>query len=78
MQKPQRLVDLRAKAKNLALEITNGNVELDLSPEDVRFLIMCRTIGFGTVHVLSIHEGKPQSALRVEEKIMFNRDVSFE
>lgn len=73
----QTLSNVQKKANELAASILKCDTDFELYPEDIRFILTCRALGYGTISELSVHEGRPQVAKRVEERLRFNQEINF-
>jgi len=73
-QQNQQLVrSVRENASKLAQSM--GVDDFEIAVEDIRFLVLCRSIGFGDIEQLSIQHGRPSVAKRCVERYDFKRDL---
>lgn len=76
--KQTTIVNLRLKAAQLTKDFLEGKYELDLTPDDIQFILTCRALGYGTFEKLTVTEGRPSVGMRVEERIDFRKELKFD
>jgi len=51
--------------------------EVDITAQDVKFLLYCQAVGHGSVELTIVH-GHPGTAVRTQERIDFSKEITFE
>ena len=74
MLRTPQITNIRASAEKIAKECGVDNFQL--TPEDIRLLLICRAMPYGKL-TITLHEGKPTSVQRIEENISLTKEIFF-
>jgi hypothetical protein len=68
----QSITNIRLRAERIAIDLGES---LEITEADIRFILVCRAIGYGNMENLLIQDGSPRKAVSIVQNFDFSRDV---